>query len=233
VWGYAVSTRVFSDAERYAVWTVHGEKCWLCGRPVSYADMHVDHIIPESLEGREELRDVLLDLDLPIGFELNSWANWMPAHGTCNLKKGAHVFRATPIIQKSIDGAIAKSSKAKETCDGFLSNRKIEIAFARIVEAINSRVLSEGQMKELALLAATEHGRYRNPDMREEPVMLGPGLTVLREDVDRYILQGPGGMVGFRPKGNSIDPSWDCPNCGVTGWNGVRCITCGQMIDTD
>lgn len=63
--------------------------------------------------------------------------------------------------------------------------------------------------------------------------MIAPWLTVLGEDAHYYYLQGPGGMRGIRPKGDKIDMSWDCPRCGVTGWNGVKCITCGMMDDGD
>lgn len=38
----------FAAAERYAVFIAHGEKCYLCHRPVTIRTMEVDHIVPET-----------------------------------------------------------------------------------------------------------------------------------------------------------------------------------------
>jgi hypothetical protein len=47
----ALSVYNFSPAERYAVWTAHGEKCYICTRPIDLKTMEVDHLVPESLIG--------------------------------------------------------------------------------------------------------------------------------------------------------------------------------------
>ena len=49
----------FGAEERYAVYTVHGERCYLCGKPIDFASMEVDHVIPGSLLGSKGLADVL------------------------------------------------------------------------------------------------------------------------------------------------------------------------------
>lgn len=103
--------RAFTRAERYAVWTVHGERCWLCRQPMNYAEMHIDHIIPESLAKAKELKEVLDEFGLPSDFNLNGWVNWMPAHGPCNVDKKEHVFEPAPIVLKQIDVALRKSDE--------------------------------------------------------------------------------------------------------------------------
>ena len=215
------------------MWTVHGERCWLCRQPMNYAEMHIDHIIPESLENSKELKEVLDEFGLPSNFSLNGWGNWMPAHGPCNVDKKEHVFEPAPIVLKQIDVALRKSNEAQKIHDKFLTDRKLETAFAQVMQAFEDGGLSESQLMELAKAAAREHAPNRAPEMRDQPVMLAPGLTVLSEDDHRYILQGPSGMTGFRPKGDNLHYTWHCPNCGITGWNGTRCIRCGWLIDPD
>ncbi len=53
------------------MFTVHGERCWLYGEPIGLLDMEVYHIIPESLEGRPELADLLQQLGMPAKINLN------------------------------------------------------------------------------------------------------------------------------------------------------------------
>ena len=55
----------FSPAERHAVYTVHGEKCYMCGAMLTMMTFEVEHIIPVSLKDRpEELTRVLEELGL-------------------------------------------------------------------------------------------------------------------------------------------------------------------------
>ncbi|RDJ13293.1 HNH endonuclease [Rhizobium phaseoli] len=105
----------FTAAQRWAVWIVHGEKCYLDGHPIDLQSMQVDHIIPESLaEEPERLTQVLHDFGLPSDFDLNSYENWMPACGTHNNFKRAKVFTPTPLIQMYLEKAAEKAEKARE-----------------------------------------------------------------------------------------------------------------------
>ncbi len=84
-----------SNGERYAVFNVHHERCWICRNPVAFSAMEVDHITPESLEGKQELPGILVQLGQPPDFNLNSYENWMPAHRGCNGRKGDTVVEPT------------------------------------------------------------------------------------------------------------------------------------------
>ena len=78
----------FTAAQRWAVFTVHHGRCWLCGDPVDLQSMQVDHIVPESLvKSPAKLAKVKKQFGLPASFDLNSFANWMPAHSSCNNRK--------------------------------------------------------------------------------------------------------------------------------------------------
>jgi hypothetical protein len=105
----------FTAAQRWAVWIVHGEKCYLDGHPIDLQSMQVDHVIPESLvEEPERLAQVLHDFGLASDFDLNSYENWMPACGTHNNLKRAKVFTPTPLIQMHLERAALKAEQARE-----------------------------------------------------------------------------------------------------------------------
>ena len=231
-----MSTYRFSDAERYAVFTVHGERCWLCGEPVGLLDMEVDHVIPESLEGGQELADLLQQLGLPDDFDLNHFNNWMPAHRRCNREKSNAIFRPSPMIQLKLQGAAEKIGKAEALHDAYVTNRKITMAINQLLAAHEIGGIDERQKRMMAPLIAVveqEHEANREAERQGKPLLLAGWLEIVAESDRLLTLRGPGGLIGVRPKADHLDPSWDCPNCGVTGWNGARCITCGMLDDGD
>ncbi len=223
----------FSYAQRFAIYTTHGEKCWLCEKAVDLTDMEIDHVIPESLEGKPELADILKNFGLPEDFDLNSYLNLMPAHDGCNRKKGGHHFKATPVIQLALETCAKKEHRVEEALDAFLSERSLGIAVTRILAAAEAGTLDEKHHRRLAKLAAIKSEPLRQPERQGTPFAFAPGLRVVGEDDHWMHLQGRTGMFGSRPKGSNVHHSFDCPICGPTGWNGTRCIQCGQMIDAD
>lgn len=226
----------FSAAERYAVFTVHNEKCWLCGEPIGLLETEVDHVIPETLIGDAALTTVLAELGLPANFDINSFANWMPAHQRCNREKSDAVFRPSPLIQLKLQSAADRADRSKALHDEYLSDRKISRAINILLAAQETGGFAARHNKMMERLVATveqQHEANREQDDRGKPLFLAPWLEVVHEDERWLALRGPAGLVGMRPKAERLHPSWDCPSCGVTGWNGARCITCGMLDDGD
>ena len=103
-----------TPVQRLAVLRVHGGKCYLCEEPISFAETELDHVVPETLEQQpERLREVRRQLSLPDDFELNSYANWLPACRRCNRGKSDSVFRFTPIVQLRLDKARSKANEVE------------------------------------------------------------------------------------------------------------------------
>lgn len=223
----------FNDAERYSVWTAHAERCWICGETVPYSAVEIDHIIPESLLGSDRLSETLRAFGLPADFDLNSWSNWMPADRHCNGAKRERIFKPSPLIQLNLEKASDKAARAAQLCESFTTDRVLSIAIARIEHAAAQGKLPDKVRLKIEQLIYKRHDPNREPERRGEPLFLTPGMTIVHEDESRYIIRGRTGLVGMRPKGDRLDPSWDCPNCGPTSWNGTRCTNCGYLVDTD
>jgi hypothetical protein len=223
----------FTTAERYAVFTVHRERCWFCREPVSLAEMEVDHVIPESLDGTELLGAVLAEMGLPPDFGINAYANWRPTHRACNRMKSDRTFKPSPLIQACLEEGIAKAPRVAEVAQSFVSDRKIDNALHQLMAAKEKGALSERQRATLSRMVLEFHDQARDAEDRGKPLQLAPWLTVVSEDAYFFTVKGPGGMYGIRPKADKLDPSWDCPRCGPTGWNGARCVTCGMLDDGD
>lgn len=82
-----------STLQRLTLWRSFGERCAYSAEPLSYRDLHIDHILPERLiELPEEMQRLIENLGLGAEFEINSYFNWLPVHGKFNRQKGQLLF---------------------------------------------------------------------------------------------------------------------------------------------
>lgn len=223
----------FNANERYAVYAAHNEKCYLCKAPIDLQSMEVDHVIPESLlKDQTKLDEILRLYGLDDSFDLNCPKNWLPSCSPCNRSKSDTVFAPTPIIQLHLKNAIDKAPRVIELIEKSVVNVQITKALNLLERAHKGGDLTEKHKAMLKPLVAF-HVAEREPGSVGQPIKITPLYTILREDNDRLIIQGPAG-IGVRPKGPNVHHSWDCPNCGsIAAWSGTRCVICGMMDDGD
>ena len=221
----------FSAAQRYAVFTVHGERCYLSGCLINLKTMQIDHVLPETLQDNpEQLKAAIRSLALPEDFNLNSYENWLPACGPCNNRKRSHVFSLTPLIQVELNRARENASKVRALAERAVREKEIARALNIIERAAEQEELGSEALAQLAAIVPF-HRENRSGDAKGHPIRLTPMYEVMSDDGFRKIVKGPYG-VGARPAGNNIDPSWNCPTCGSIGaWSGARCVICGEMHD--
>ncbi len=72
---------------RAAIYLEYDGKCFYEGLPIRFQGMHIDHVIPEYLEGTKELKNILEELGLPDNFNINSLYNLVPCSPNCNQVK--------------------------------------------------------------------------------------------------------------------------------------------------
>lgn len=222
--------RRFSDTERYAVYIVHGEKCYICSRPLDLMSVEVDHVVPERLiDHPAELTGALALLGLPETFDIHSYENWMPACGPCNSRKASTPWAPSLLVQQALQRASAKAASARATAQEIVSRRAIANAINALHRAEATGTLTEADKLLLESLVAFQLA-HREPEMAGQPIRLSPFLEVLSDDGWRVVARGRYG-VGGRPSATDVHPSFDCPRCGPTAWSGARCVICGDLSD--
>lgn len=226
----SVTKRGFSDHERYAVYVVHGEKCYICTRPLDLESMEIDHLVPERLLNQPlEFAKAVTDLGLSKGFDIQSCENWLPACGPCNRRKSSMPWSASLLVQQSLQRAKDRAERVRETIADLVSRRAISNAFNALKRAKAEGVLTDGDRMLLQSLIEFQHA-HRTPDMADEPIRLSPFLEVISDN--GWIIQARGRYgVGGRPSRPDAHSSFDCPRCGPTAWSGARCVSCGEMSD--
>ncbi|MBU1725612.1 MAG: HNH endonuclease [Gammaproteobacteria bacterium] len=225
-----MTKRQFSDAERYAVYTVHSEKCYMCTEPVDLYSMQVDHVIPESLlDNPAALSQTIAAFNLTNDFNIQSFKNWLPSCGRCNNRKRSRVFEPTPRIQLELHIAAEKAAHAEELAKKVVSNQAMSRAWNTIKRAADAGSLGENIQKEI-LEFSQYHKAEREIDVSQEPILLSPLIEVISEKNGIRLVKGPYG-VGGGPIGPDVHSSFRCPFCGHSAWSGARCVVCGEMSE--
>lgn len=229
----------FSSAERYAVFKTHGDRCYMCHHPIDMASFQVDHVIPETLlQQPSRLEQALRTLGRPADFDVNSFANWLPACATCNNNKRALVWEPSLLVQVSLQKAVAKADFARQEAEAVVSKRKVGHALTVLQRAYETNALTE-EIKALLQPLVQDYAELHAPDADHDSVRLTPQyaaplLQLLADDGATEVVKGPYG-VGGGPSSSERDiPSgMRCGVCGYQYFNGARCVACGTMDDGD
>ena len=221
-----MSQKKFSPFERHAVWTVHGERCYMCTHQVDLKSMQVDHVVPESLIGTQELESVKTQLNLLSDFDINGFENWLPACAPCNRRKSNVVFKPSLLIQLQLQMLQNKKAEAEDVVAKAVSRRQLSLAL-NTLERVDPENLTEDDREVLRPLVEFTFN-YPNRINSAEPVKLTPLYEVLSDDGHLRIARGPFG-VGGGP--SNPDSHMRCPSCGHAFFNGARCVICGTIDD--
>ena len=165
-----------SARKRYALWRAHAGKCFYCGEPIRYAEVWVNHILPESLlNERQQLRLLLKNYGLEQYFDINGYGNCLPSDARCNLRKGNIVFeRNVTLYYVSI--AQSKENAARVEEEKSIRNLKADKLLNSLHIALDEGLISKSDIQYIV---------SSSPVINEEPIVITFGLlieTVLNSD---------------------------------------------------
>lgn len=84
---------------RRAIWDIYNHRCFYTGKILSYTDLELDHIIPESVISKEDiLIKIIEDCELDNNFEINSLYNLVPTSRFENRRKSDNTFNPKSCI---------------------------------------------------------------------------------------------------------------------------------------
>jgi len=173
----------FSYAERFAVWSCHSKRCWLCTEPLRLAEATVDHVIPESLILDDAKRQAIFDsYGLSNEFNINGFENWLPAHSKCNQQKGNKTFEFIPGIRFILDKLLEKASRVKIESQKVSENVNKDKLFGTIFAAIEKKKVTSEELKELLFHLSEEPSPT---PVRDDILLMDRGYWVYRKDVAR------------------------------------------------
>lgn len=224
----------FTAEQRQAVFTVHGEKCYINGELLTMSTVEVDHVVPESLADHpDEFARVRTALGLRDDFDVNSYENWMPACRRCNGLKGDLIWWPSLLVQVCLQRAATRADKAREIAARFRSDKSLANAVAVLQGVAERGELSDDVKAALLPLAQAlveeRSEESAGDDVRVTPDFIVPLYEILADDGRITVAKGPFG-VGGGPSGEPA-PGMRCGVCGLPYFSGARCVTCGTMSD--
>lgn len=80
-----------TTAQRAAIWRANDRKCFYCGELVRFADLEIDHLIPQSIT-TSELDTLRASFGLSASFSVQDSLNLVPTHHDCNRRKYTGIF---------------------------------------------------------------------------------------------------------------------------------------------
>jgi hypothetical protein len=162
-----MTRKAFPTSKRAAIWQAHERRCIYCAELVAFADLDVDHIIPDHLKEKpDQLTELLNEYGLNKDFDVDGLLNLVPSHRRCNLqKKGQILPKSRTLHFLSIaDGKYDKAHKFELQ----LKERAIKDKFTVLFQV----ALEEGRIsrEELSSLIA----RYTEPQKMFEVLTAFP-----------------------------------------------------------
>jgi hypothetical protein len=144
-----VSKYKVPNGTRVALWRAHGKRCAYCGEPLSYPDLDIDHILPESLpDNPTEWNRVKAELGLDADFGLNSLLNLVPAHRRCNRTKSDDVFHSAR-ARFFLEVAIGKEALVKSYLSSLALQNQKEQVLAAVANAFETGVITLGELADV------------------------------------------------------------------------------------
>lgn len=216
----------FSPAEKFGVWDAHDGMCFWCGEPLEYRHATVDHVLPESLEkDPRKLASTLKTFALPEQFQINDFPNWVPAHQSCNSKKNATIFTASPAMVAHLEYISRRASQARTICQKVAKNRKKGKVLALLEDATTEGLVTKEDIETLFV------------ELHPEPVVRPVALRIsshwsVSSQTGHIAYVTSGEVGGYTTTDPNPDPSFICPFCSNAGpWNGVICLSCHGISD--
>ena len=218
----------FSQIERFAIWKTYNYLCFHCGQNLKWKNLTIDHLFPENLlYNNRGFAIIKKAYSLKSDFHINDFVNWVPAHETCNNKKGDFMPRHTT------DFAMVNklSHMARNTHDQLLQQRSEDEVLEKILSHLENGSITTSELYKL--IEKTTILYYGFPEIE-------PGNTVHVPDnwkiveINRnqeHLVVTDGQRFGKVPLAFSPDAIWLCPACKHYGpWDGNQSLRSGHLI---
>ncbi len=181
----AISTKMSKttpdNITRSALWTTYKNICFYCSQPLDWGDLHIDHIIPESLLQKfEKFEEIKQDFGLDKNFNLNELYNLVPSHSKCNRRKNDDLFpKSTTLFYLSITDKT--ESKIKIEIEKIKKNKNKGLILSKLQSALSTNTIDAKDLKRISI-EAEKH----NWNIKE--IKLPFGVEFIDEIYDTFYL---------------------------------------------
>ncbi len=226
------------DPIRLGLFLAWRQRCAWCDGPLTFSEVEVDHVIPQSLDG-PALAEVLALHGLPSSYNVQGLQNLVPACGRCNGKKGKRPPPATPVIALLLERAARLVGQIEQGAAELITKRKVDNAAAVLRQNALAAGVRIDKLDDFLVLLNNASFAIETAAPGTKAINVRPGTTFGLIDAQRWqvigslsdgvnVVRDNSGRSGY----TGSDYSFACPWCGSHGpWSGTRCLTCGHTSD--
>lgn len=158
-----MSKTSFDTPTRAGIWKAHKTKCFYCYEDLEFKDLHIDHIIPESISGLK-IKELILEYGLNESFTINGFENLVPTHRICNQRKTDDVFTKASTLYY-LELAAKKVDSVKTEIEKLKRRNYFNQLYSKIASALEQDFIN---IDELAKMI----NEKRNFDWNEKEIKL-------------------------------------------------------------
>ena len=156
----------FSPIERFAIWKAYNYLCFHCGLNLKWKNLTIDHLFPESLsDNKKGFATIKKVYSLKTDFCINDFVNWVPAHDTCNNKKGDFM----PLHSTDFARVKTLSDVARRTHDQLIIHRSQDETLAKILSHLENSSITTSELYKL--IEKTTMIYYGFPEIEPEDMI--------------------------------------------------------------
>jgi hypothetical protein len=173
---------------RQAIWEARGKRCVYCMEPLSFRNLEIDHVIPQSLVSNLQERERILgEQGLEADFDILGLTNLVSSCNSCNGKKLAAQF---PAGRTAIELLAAKRAltKVEALIKKFKAEDNMNKLRLGVVAAVKSGQLTPDEIIESLAQIQKDPGSFRlSSDFWQSNGI--PLFELSKSDIDRYLTE--------------------------------------------
>lgn len=171
----------FSNIVRSGVWSAYNHRCFYCNKDIDWNDLHIDHIMPESLsDNPKELLKIIQSYQLPSDFEINKFQNLVPTHSFCNQRKSNTLFSQSTTLYY-LELASQKVPRIVTEIEKIQRRKNKGRLISNIETAIDTNLLTPEEIEKILL-------RAKENQWKSKAIKLEHGLEFIDQVYDIFYL---------------------------------------------
>ncbi len=176
-----MSRTKFDNILRTALWNSYSNKCFYCNQILSWDELHIDHLIPESIANDTiQFHRIIYDYELDKDFEVNELYNLVPTHSRCNFRKTNILFaKRTTLFYLEITQQ--KIQKIKDEFQKIKTRKNKGQIISKLQSALSSNLIDIEELKEL--IKKAEESNWNN-----KKINLPIGVSFIDEIYDNFYM---------------------------------------------
>lgn len=145
------------------LWEIGGKQCLHCNKQLSYRDIEIDHLIPQSFLSLPDWENILCPLEIKKDYDVNQVENLAISCRDCNRKKGS-LLLAPSLISIYHKKTLAQKNKIEKLVKKYENENEKIVRSLQIEAFLEDGLLTEKELASVLHSKKIEKGTHNLSD---------------------------------------------------------------------